>query len=812
MPVGPDQLGTLQLFAFWLVFCFLSSVAPITTGGLTFSVNLAPLFAAALTLPPGLAALTGTLGTIDQRVPGKQIPWYQFLFNRAMFGAVYGAASLVFRGLATLPGPHPEAGGIDLQVVSAAIVGLVLIVALNSPIIVVAISLIARSPIRKVAYQSLQGALLSYVGLAPLGALLAYLVATRRLAGYFLAGSIFLLLIIYRELSRQSLKLQTVARGSYVAQSRLIDKKDRSTFGHSERVGLLAEAVATKLRLSPDLVEQIKIGATLHDIGKIAVPDSILHKPGRLNREEWEIMKTHPQEGYEVLAEQEVLLAAAYIVRAHHENYDGSGYPLAVSGADIPIGGRITRVVDSYDCITNVRDYRAWVRRPFEAVAEINDMASTTYDPHVVKAFTEVLIEADPELARALGEEPPAARLGLLQAMRYGPFVRVFAAQALSNFGDMMTTTGLALLAFSLSGSALAVAAVFAARALPNLLFGLVAGSLVDRFDRKGLMILTDLLRALLIISLPFLIHTSFPIILGITFLMSTATVLFNPARTAALPDLVPYNLLQAANSALALAERLTEIAGFAVAGAIVLISSVSLLFAIDALTFLSSAGLILTVRFPEMARGTRPVAGWRYVRDQVAEGLRHIRSSRELRVVFPFSFLMVVAGSALLPLIVPLALVHLHSGAVGFPLLETSIAVGAALGAVLTSFLDSQRRGQLMVTGALGMGLFTAFAGISNTLPLTMIFLAAAGVANTMYLIPMTTAIQELTASNIRGRVFAARFAMIQLGVLLGVAVAGLATSNPSSNRVAAAVIVSGVFMIVVGSGAALSPTLRRI
>ena len=157
-----------------------------------------------------------------------------------------------------LPGPHPEAGGIDLQVVSAAIVGLVVVVVLNSPIIVVAISLIAGSPIRKVAYQSLQGALLSYVGLAPLGALLAYLVATRRLAGYFLAGSIFLLLIIYRELSRQSLKLQTVARGSYVAQSRLIDKKDRSTFGHSERVGLLAEAVATKLRLSPELVEQIQ--------------------------------------------------------------------------------------------------------------------------------------------------------------------------------------------------------------------------------------------------------------------------------------------------------------------------------------------------------------------------------------------------------------------------------------------------------------------------------------------------------------------------------------------------------------------------
>src|SRR5260370_954033 len=195
-----------------------------------------------------------------------------------------------------------------------------------------------------------------------------------------MGGVLCILLGIYRELSRGSLKLQTVARGSYVAQSRLIDKKDRSTYGHSERVGVLAEATATKMRLTADLVEQIKIGATLHDIGKIAIPDAILHKTGKLTDEEWDILKTHPQEGWEVLREQEVLSRAADIVRAHHENFDGSGYPDGLIARAIPVGGRITRVVDSYDCMTNVRDYRAWVLQPFEALSEIHSMADTNDD------------------------------------------------------------------------------------------------------------------------------------------------------------------------------------------------------------------------------------------------------------------------------------------------------------------------------------------------------------------------------------------------------------------------------------------------
>jgi MFS family permease len=805
--------GDLYIIAFFIGFGLIASLAPVgTPGGVMLSVGLAPLFAAALTLPAGPAALVAMLGSADQRLPGRDVPWHRFLFNRAQFGLVYGLASAVFHLLVHLQGPGSAIGS-SLTLVSAALVALTVIAALNPAMVIIVVALTTNVPVRKIVYQGLQGLLLSYVGLAPLGGLIAYLVAGRSYGGLFMAASVSVLLFVYRELSKRSYKLQTVAQGSFVAQSRLIDKKDRSTFGHSERVGVLADAVATKMRLSGDLTEQIRIGATLHDIGKIAIPDAVLHKPGKLTDEEWELLKTHPAEGFEVLMEQSVLAQAAVIVRAHHENYDGSGYPDGLAGRAIPVGGRIIRIVDSYDCMTSVRDYRAWVKPPFEALAELGSLAGSHYDPEIVDTFIEVLIERSPELATQLsGDAAATRRPGIPVALRHAPFAKLWTAQALSNFGDMLTTTGLALTAYGGTRSTLAVGLVFAARAVPNLLLGLVAGHLVDRYDRKGLMLMMDLVRAVLVASLPFLVGQNLAVILAITFLVSTATVVFNPARLAVVPDLLPFDLLQAGNSAIAFGERTTEILGYVAAGAIILLGGIPLVFAIDAVTFLISAGIIVTIRFPEMILDRRP-ASWRQVRDDVMGGLSHIRANPALRTIFPFSFFMVASGSALLPLMVPLAVDHLHAGNVGFALLEASLALGATMGALFTGILHTAGRGSLMILGALGMGVCTVFAGLSPILVLTMIFFVVAGVANMAYIIPMITAIQEVTDSEMRGRVFAARFTLVQLGILLGIAYASIATSQlvPRSS-VGIAVLASGVLMIIVSCTAAFSPVLRHV
>jgi MFS family permease len=804
-----EHLGELPVALFFLVFTLFASTAPVTTAtGVTLSVNLAPMFAAALTLNPGLASLIGLLGSANQRLPGPGYPWHRYLFNRALLALMYGSAALTFHGIVASGGHDP------INIASAALVALIVIAALNSPLVVLVVHLTTGASVRKVAYESLQGILVGYIGLAPIGAMAAFLVSSRKLTGVGIAASLAILLLIYRELTRRSYKLETVARGSYVAQSRLIDMKDRSTYGHSERVGLMSEEIANEIRLAPDLVEQVRIGATLHDLGKIAIPDAVLHKTGKLTSDDWDLLKTHAEEGYLVLREQEVLLKAAEIVRSHHENFDGSGYPLGIVGRAIPVGGRITRVVDSYDCMTNVRDYRAWIKQPFEALSEIHSLSGSWYDPAIVDAFTRVLVEQHPELGEAISGTPIEPKVGLRGLMGIPGFRKLWLATGLSNLGDMLTTTGLALAAYGVSRSVLAVGAVFAVRAVPDLLFGLAAGTLVDRYDRKALMILMDVVRMILIASIPLLLRSDFTLVLGVVFLSGVATAVFNPARQAAVPDLIPHNLLLAANSAFSLVERVTEIVGFAAAATIVVLLSrgISLLFALDALTFMLSAGLILSIAFPELVAEGAVGTSLRRIRHELAEGLRRIAQRPELRAIFPFSFFMVAAGSALLVLMVPLASDHFGGQSV-FPLLEMSIAVGAAAGTLVTGLLETSRRWPMMVAGAVGMGIFTSFAGLTHSVPLAMVFFAIAGVANMVFLIPMVTAIQEITESEMRGRVFAARFTVIRLGYLVGIAYASLLTATIFPHaQVGFAVLTSGILMIAVSTVAALSPGLRKI
>lgn len=813
-PLVPG-LPTILVAAILTVFAVGVALAAVRVSyGARFSVNLAPLFAGVLLLPAGLAGVAGAIGTID-RLPSKEYPWYRFLFNRGMHLLVFTAAGLVFGGLKSEP--ELGRGGLvaDFNVVSAGVLALVLIMAINPALVIVAVTLQTRDRVRVVADQILRGSFLSYVGLAPLGALIAFLIFRGQVEGLGMSVTIVLVLVVYRSLAGRALSLESVIHGSYVAQSRLIDKKDHSTFGHSERVGLLAEAIADKLRLPADLVEQIKIGATLHDIGKIAIPDEILHKTGAFADEEWEIMKSHAQEGYEVLREQEPLARAADIIWSHHENFDGSGYPRGLAQRAVPVGGRITRVCDSYDCITNVRDYRNWVKTPFDALADLDSHSGTWYDPEILGHLVDVLREREGPLAeRSLHPAAEAgSNKGFVAALRYAPFLRLWAAIGLSNFGDMLTTTGLALAAYGSAHSTLAVSLVIAVRVVPNLLLGLVAGQIVDRYDRKAVMILMDVARMALVGFLPALVNAPLGVILAIAFLMSMATVIFNPARAAVIPDLVPFELWQAANSAVAVAERGSEILGYAVAAALITLGGVRLVFAIDALTFAVSAGIVLTVSFPLMVLEAKEGSGLGRIRREVVDGLRHIGDSAELRAVFTFSFLMVAAGSAILPLMVPLAIEHLQAGSAGFAICEASIAGGAATGALLSSWLRVSRRGVMMIVGAMGMGTATVFAGLSPTLVVTSAFLAVGGVANMVYLIPMLTSIQELTESSVRGRVMAARFTTVQLGVLVGAAYASVATSKTLPvPGVALAVVGTGVLMLAAGAWAAVASPLRRL
>jgi len=173
-----------------------------------------------------------------------------------------------------------------------------------------------------------------------------------------------------------------------------LELRDRETEGHSERVTELTLKVAKKLGIEGEALVHIRRGALLHDIGKLAIPDSILLKPGPLNAEEWEMMKKHPVYAYELLSRIEYLKPALDIPYYHHERWDGSGYPKGLRGEEIPLPARIFSVVDVYDALTSDRPYRkAWTNE--EAIKYIKDESGRLFDPKVVKAFLEVLREEE---------------------------------------------------------------------------------------------------------------------------------------------------------------------------------------------------------------------------------------------------------------------------------------------------------------------------------------------------------------------------------------------------------------------------------
>jgi putative nucleotidyltransferase with HDIG domain len=170
-----------------------------------------------------------------------------------------------------------------------------------------------------------------------------------------------------------------------------LDARDAETAGHSERVADLTMAIAAEVGLQPGTDEwrHISWGALLHDVGKIAIPDGVLRKPSSLNEDEWEAMRTHPRTGHDILQAVDFLRPAADIVLAHHERWDGGGYPRGLAGEDIPLGARIFMVADAFDAMTSDRVYRAAMPAE-EALAELLRHSGTQFDPASVKAFLSV--------------------------------------------------------------------------------------------------------------------------------------------------------------------------------------------------------------------------------------------------------------------------------------------------------------------------------------------------------------------------------------------------------------------------------------
>jgi len=212
-----------------------------------------------------------------------------------------------------------------------------------------------------------------------------------------------------------NVRLRRAHRDTIAALSRSMEAKDLYTGGHTGRVAAVAVALAERLGYDGEALEAIEIGALLHDIGKIGIPEEILHKQGPLDDDEWAVMRTHPVVSDFILAELDLDPIVRQCARSSHERMDGRGYPDGLTGEDIPLPARIVFVADAFDAITSDRPYRRG-RSTAAALAEIEANTGTQFCPSVVDAL-HALSQTSPDVLEATESAPSAGAMRLAEVV-----------------------------------------------------------------------------------------------------------------------------------------------------------------------------------------------------------------------------------------------------------------------------------------------------------------------------------------------------------------------------------------------------------
>jgi len=209
-----------------------------------------------------------------------------------------------------------------------------------------------------------------------------------------------------RETFKQERARAAELRRSYMATvralSNAVEARDAYTGKHAERVAAYGVAIGTVVGLRFSAAPEIEFGFLLHDVGKVAVPDAILFKPGPLSREERRIVEQHAVVGWHIVSEIEFLGQAREVIRSHHERWDGAGYPDGLAGEDIPLTARVFAIADTLDALTTDRPYRP-ASTLAQARAMIEEEAGTHFDPAVAEAFARLPDEAFEEIRREIG-------------------------------------------------------------------------------------------------------------------------------------------------------------------------------------------------------------------------------------------------------------------------------------------------------------------------------------------------------------------------------------------------------------------------
>ena len=369
---------------------------PLTSGGSTMSVSYAVDFAALLALGADATMVVAASSAFAQSHLNNQrarSPLHRTLFNIASLIVTVQGAGLAYRLLAQA-GPENALAAMARPLVGAATVYFLL----NTGLIATAISLSSNERITTTWYTNFLWSAPSYFVGAGTAALALWLVDH---AGWWITpltfAPVYLMFHTYRvymgrveDEQRHVQETSDLHLATIEALARAIDAKDQHTQSHIRRVQVYAVGLAHAAGLGPADIKGVETAALLHDIGKLAVPEHILSKPGPLTQEEFQKIRVHPQVGAEIIAAVPFPYPVAPLILSHHERWDGKGYPKGLAGNEIPIGARILTIVDYYDAVTTERPYHKALGHE-SAISLLRHEAGRALDPRLTTTFIDIL-------------------------------------------------------------------------------------------------------------------------------------------------------------------------------------------------------------------------------------------------------------------------------------------------------------------------------------------------------------------------------------------------------------------------------------
>src|SRR5215204_2720898 len=375
---GPYSTAAGLLF--WTLVTSLASALPVKMPrGTLVGVSIAPLIAATALGGPTAGAWVALLGTTEMRELRGRIPWYGTLANHAGLLVPTVAAGLVM-WLFGVPGASEEDVFVTLV---ATMLGSAAFFALNATLTATLVALRTDQRFETVLLGDARGFATSLVGLAPIGWLMSQMYVVAWWASLLFVVPLYTTRLAYHNF----IEMREMFTQTITALAGAVDKRDPYTSKHSWRVKEIAGDIGRAMRLGEADLEALEWGGLLHDVGKIGVPDNVLLKQERLNREERMIMNAHPVLGAQIIQPVTRLSREMRIIRHHHEWYNGSGYPDRLIGDEIPLLARILHVADAFEAMTAQRPYRMTPLTAEQALSELRKFAGVQFDPKVVDAF-----------------------------------------------------------------------------------------------------------------------------------------------------------------------------------------------------------------------------------------------------------------------------------------------------------------------------------------------------------------------------------------------------------------------------------------